>query len=196
MIALIATLLLAVPVGESDDVLRDVIADVAVAQINAPSTAWNPHERDCAGLVRFAYKQAYAKVRPERVQHGPLFVDADKNPTAFANAETLALHNFRALGRDEQAMRAVKTGDLLVYRHDRSDDPSVDGAVWHLMMAIVLPTGDVRVVYHPGQGERGEPPPPVKHGTLRSLRDSAPLGWRPDVNNPAFLGFFRFMELR
>lgn len=176
----------------SDALLRRVVADVAVAQVGRPDERWQPAQRDCAGLVRYAYRTAYQRLRPERIARGPLFVDVHGQPTDFADAETLTRgKSFVRLGRDVRARRRLQTGDVLVYRQDHGDDD----VAWHMMLAIVPPGGDARVVYHPGHPAPGEPDPGVRHGSLRELEREAPLLWRADVDNPAFLGFFRFAEL-
>ena len=174
----------------TDSALRRAIADVAVAQVARPDPAWEPAQRDCAGLVRFAYRTAWRRLRPARLVR-PLFVDAQQRPTDFADAETLVRGgSFALLGNDEAARRRLQTADVLVYRQDRGDDD----VAWHMMLAIVPPSGEARVVYHPGHAEPGEPPAQVRHGLLRALEREAPQSWRANVDNPAFLGFFRFAE--
>lgn len=176
----------------SDALLRRVVADVAVAQVGRPDAAWEPAQRDCAGLVRYAYRTAWKRLRPERLARGPLFLDGHGQPSDFADVESLVRgKSFVRLGRDVVARRRLQTGDVLVYRQDRGDDD----VAWHMMLAIVPPGADARVVYHPGHAAPGEPEPGVRHGSLRELEREAPLLWRADVDNPSFLGFFRFAEL-
>jgi uncharacterized protein YfaT (DUF1175 family) len=179
------------PAVHSNALLRRVVADVAVAQVVRPDAAWEPAQRDCAGLVRYAYRTAFKRLRPERLA-SPLFIDKNGRPAEFADVENLVRgRSFMHLGRDASARRRLQTGDVLVYRQDRGDDD----VAWHMMLAIVPPGGEPRVVYHPGHPAPGEPPPAVRHGSLRELEREAPLLWRADVDNPAFLGFFRFAEL-
>lgn len=176
----------------SDALLRRVVADVAVAQVARPDESWEPAQRDCAGLVRHAYRTAYKRLRPERLARGPLFVDLAGRPTDFADAETLTRGpSFVRLGRDAAARRRLQTGDVLAYRQDRGGED----VAWHMMLAIVPAGGEARVVYHPGRPPPDEPDPGVRHGSLRALEREAPLLWRADADNPAFLGFFRFAEL-
>lgn len=177
--------------GPGDDALRSIVAEVASAQITKPDPAWEPAQRDCAGLVRFAYRSAFKRLRPARLQR-PLFVDLVGRAVDFADAETLVQGgSFVSLGRGADARRRLRTGDLLAFRQDRGDDD----VVWHLMVAVVPPSGDASVIYHPGLPAPGERDPGVRHGSLRSLNVDAPLAWRPDLDNPGFLGFFRFAEL-
>ena len=170
------------------DLLRAVVGEVAAAQLQRADPAWQPAQRDCAGLVRFAYRSAYKRLRP--MSASSLFVDKGV-AVDFADAETLITGGtFVSLGRDARARAQLKTGDLLAYRLDRGDDD----VAWHLMIAVVAPGAEARVVYHPGLPEGGQPDPGVRHGLLRELEREASAGWRPDVNNPFFLGFFRFAE--
>lgn len=184
--ALSATVALAARAeSPSDDVLRQLIAEVATAQVKSIDPTWNEAQRDCAGLVRFAYRTAYARLRTaERAR--PLFLDDHGRPTDFADAETLVTRSFVPLGRGDDARRALRSGDLLAFRAERGDGE----VVWHLMLTVVpAPGTEARVVYHPG-----EPGARVRTGTLAALAREAPLEWRPSPDNPAFLGFFRFRD--
>ena len=165
--------------------LRQVAAEVALAQVRAPDPSWEPRQRDCAGLIRFAWREAYRRLAPGRLAR-PLFSDEAGAPTDFADARALVARNLSLIGRDDQARARLRNGDLLAFRQERPE-----GEVWHLMM-VVLPGGarsEARVVYH--TGARGEP---VRVGRLDGLETEAPLEWRPDPANAAFLGFFSFKE--
>ncbi|RKH33600.1 DUF1175 family protein [Corallococcus sicarius] len=166
--------------------LRREVAQVALGQVRAPDAAWQPAQRDCAGLIRYAYRTAYRRVASERLS-SPLWKDARGEPSDFADAETLLSRNFTALGRDAATREALRTGDVLAFRQEHDAGP-----VFHLML-VVRPEdrahAPARVVYHPG-----EPGAPVRTGVLDSLATEAPLEWRPVPANAAFLGFFRFKE--
>ncbi len=175
---------------KGDDLLRRMVADIAVAQVARADANWESTQRDCAGLVRYAYRTAFKRLRPERLRR-PLFRNQAGQPADFADAESLVQGgSFVLIGRNHAARARLKTGDLIVYRQDRGDDD----IVWHVMLALVPPGGTPRVVYHPGLPPRGEPDPGVRHGSLRALENEAPHAWRADEQNPAFLGFFRFAE--
>lgn len=165
---------------------RGELARVALAQVVKPDPAWYPEQRDCAGLVRFAFRSALKRFQPERLAT-PLWLDAGGRPSDFADAETLLAHSFAPLGRGESAREALRTGDLVAFRQERDAGP-----VFHLML-VVRPEdkahAPARVVYHPG--EKGAA---VRTGELRRLITEAPLEWRPVPENTAFLGFFRFKE--
>lgn len=164
--------------------LRQAVAEVAIAQAKQVDGRWHPDQRDCAGLVRFSLRQAYKRIDPKRLDT-PLFATA-KGPADFADAETLLGFSFTALGRDARRLE-VKTGDVLAFRQPRDS-----GDVFHLML-VVAPSdkahGEIHVVYHPGEKDA-----PVRVGRLSELVREAPGEWRPVPENPSFLGFFRFKE--
>jgi|SRR6218665_304722 len=169
-----------------ESLLRREVARLALAQVRQMDPAWQPEQRDCAGLVRFVFRGAYRVWRPERLAT-PLWRGMRGDPSHFADAETLLAHSFMPLGRDEAARESLRTGDLVAFRQERDAGP-----LFHLML-VVRPEdkahAPARVVYHPG--EKGAA---VRTGILPSLVTEAPLEWRPVPQNTAFLGFFRFKE--
>jgi uncharacterized protein YfaT (DUF1175 family) len=169
-----------------DVLLRREVGQVALAQFTKFDPRWHPDQRDCAGLIRFAYRSAYKRFFPERLAQ-PLWMDVQGRPSEFADAETLLTRNFVPLGRDEATREALRTGDLVAFRQEQDSGP-----VFHLMM-VVRPEdkahAPARVVYHPG--EKGAA---VRTGVLHRLATEAPIEWRPVPQNTAFLGFFRFKE--
>ncbi len=169
-----------------EPLVRRLVAETAVAQARRMDPAWEEKQRDCAGLVRFAYRRAFSRLAPERVAAG-LFQDAEGRPVQFADAGTLLRGSFAPLGRDELARRAVRSGDLAAFARDEDGVP-----VYHLML-LVVPDDPAHapalVVYHPG--EKGAA---VRMGRLDDLARDAPAGWRPVPENPLFLGFYRFKE--
>jgi uncharacterized protein len=166
--------------------LRREVALVALAQVKAPDAAWQPEQRDCAGLIRYAFRTAYKRVAAQRLST-PLWRDGTGAPSDFADAETLITRNFQPLGRGEAAREQLRTGDVVAFRQEHDAGP-----LFHLML-VVRPEdrahAPARVVYHPG-----EPGARVRTGILDSLSTEAPLEWRPVPANAAFLGFFRFKE--
>jgi uncharacterized protein YfaT (DUF1175 family) len=170
--------------------LRQMVAEAALAQAVEPSADWHPDQRDCAGLVRYAYRAAFLKLQPKRLERG-LWRDRSGRPTPFADAETLiGGGSFRLLGRDERARSQLESGDLLAFRQIGEGG----APVFHLMI-VVVPTdrahAQARVVYHPGS-----PGAAVRVGILEELLRDAPAEWRPVPESSSFLGFFRFKEWR
>ncbi len=184
MTSLLLVVMAGAPGAPSVELLRQVTAETAIAQVKAIDGRWHPDQRDCAGLVRFSMRQAYKRIAPKRLET-PLFASS-AGPTDFADAETLLGFSFTGLGRDERAL-SIKTGDVLAFRQARDS-----GDVFHLML-VVAPVdrahGEIHVVYHPGEKDA-----PVRVGRLSELMRDAPGEWRPLPENPSFLGFFRFKE--
>ncbi len=176
--------LLAAP-APSEALLRQVVAEVALAQVQRMDARWTPQQRDCAGLVRFAYRSAYRRLG--HAGGGALWSDGRGKRLDFADAQTLLTHSFAPLGRGPTGRSAVQSGDLLAFRQEGAHGPT-----FHLML-VVAPADRAhaapRVVYHPGEGASG-----VRLGALDELFTQAPHEWRPAPENPAFLGFYRFKE--
>lgn len=163
--------------------LKTIVAETAVRQAKKIDPAWHPKQRDCAGLVRFAYREAYRQFSPKRLERG-LWKNASGERIAFADAETLLANSFTRIGRDTNAMRRAESGDLVAFRQR-------DGT-YHLMLVVRTDgpkSGDALVVYHPGDGGQE-----LRVGTLRGLWRDAPHEWQPRPENGAFLGFYRFEE--
>lgn len=171
----------------SEAILRRLVAETAVAQLDRLDPAWPEAQRDCAGLVRFAYRSAFKRLDPARAAAGP-FRDGEGRSAHFADAATLLGGTFVSIGRDEAARAQLRSGDLVAFAHE--DDGG--GPVHHLML-VVKPSDPARektlVIYHPG-----EPGAPVRAGRLDDLLRAAPPGWRPAPENPLFLGFYRLKE--
>jgi uncharacterized protein YfaT (DUF1175 family) len=158
-----------------------------VAQLAAIDPAWPEPQRDCAGLVRFAYRSALKKLDPARAAAGP-FTDAAGQAAHFADAATLLAGTFAPMGRGPEARAALRSGDLVAF--GRAEE---SGAPVHHLMLVVRPDdpahGRTLVVYHPG-----EPGAAVRAGALDDLIREAPNAWRPVAENPFFLGFYRLKE--
>lgn len=184
MTSLLLLVMAGTPGAPSVELLRQVTAETALAQVKAIDGRWQPEQRDCAGLVRFSVRQAYKRIAPKRLET-PLF-SSSAGPTDFADAETLLGFSFTGLGRDERKL-SIKTGDVLAFRQARDS-----GDVFHLML-VVAPAdrahAEIHVVYHPGEKDA-----PVRVGRLNELMRDAPGEWRPVPENLSFLGFFRFKE--
>jgi uncharacterized protein YfaT (DUF1175 family) len=171
----------------SEAILRRLVAETAAAQLIRLDPAWPEPQRDCAGLVRFAYRTAFKRLDPARAAAGP-FQDAAGRRAHFADAATLLAGTFVPMGRDEAARARLRSGDLLAFaREDEGGEP-----VHHLML-VLRPDDPAQqpalVLYHPG-----EPGAAVRSGRLDDLLSHAPPGWRPVPENPLFLGFYRLKE--
>jgi uncharacterized protein YfaT (DUF1175 family) len=171
----------------SELLVRRMVAETATAQLKAIDPAWDEDQRDCAGLVRFAYRTAFKRLDPGRAAHGP-FRDAAGRAVHFADAATLLRESFDRIGRDESARASLRSGDLVAFAREAEDG----APVYHLMLVVRAEDpahGQILVVYHSGEKHAA-----VRAGTLDDLARDAPAGWRPLPENPLFLGFYRLKE--
>lgn len=197
--------------------------DIAEMQFYRMSDAWNPDQRDCAGLVRFAIREAlrthdhawfqkmgagYQTVAPDVKA-----VKLDSNPvgeklfrTDYGSFKVSDLTDGKlseyADGRTlknyncefvSRDRSQAKPGDLLFFFQ-----PWVQKYPYHVMIFVgsahVEPgEGNDWVVYHTGSS-------PTDAGTVKKVRlsvlDHHPdKRWRPVETNPNFLGFYRLKML-
>jgi len=195
---------------------------IAEMQFYKLNDEWNPEQRDCAGLVRFAWREAlrphdrawyqrfgdtYEPVGGDvsvTLGSGPLgeklFRTAPGNykPTDIAGgkfsefADAQTLKLFNATFVSRDREQA-KPGDLLFFYQ-----PYVQKFPYHVMIFL----GDARVanegehdwvVYHTGSS-------PENSGTVKKVRlavldDHPNKRWRPVSGNPNFSGFYRLKVL-
>lgn len=195
---------------------------IAEMQFYRISDQWTAEQRDCAGLARFALREAlrrhdrkwfqamgegYESMAPDvkayTLDSSPLgerlfrtdfgsFVEADAEArfSEFADARTLKNYNAVYKGRDRGQ---AQPGDLLFFHQ-----PWVQKYPYHIMIFI----GQARVagdgggdwvVYHTGSSasDEGE----VRKVRLSTLDRHPDKRWRPVLNNPNFLGFYRLKIL-
>jgi hypothetical protein len=180
------------------------------AQLDAdPSPAWEPAQHDCAGLLRFAFREAWGphtEAWRDRVGFtGPPAAD-DPGPGAggpwryafptpegwgpFAKGAYLRTLACVPLGRD---LALARPGDLLFFaRGGARSQP--DHA-----MAFVRPDldGEPMLLYHTGPEHTGGT---SREGEIRRVRLDDLLhhpdaDFRPLAENPAFLGLYRWKVL-
>jgi uncharacterized protein YfaT (DUF1175 family) len=196
---------------------------LAELQFYQLSSQWNADQRDCAGLVRFAMREALRRHdRPWFQKMGPGYetvapdvagFDLDHNPlgekifrTDFGSFHESDLRNGRfsefADGRAlknfnsvfvSRDRREAQSGDLLFFYQ-----PWVQKFPYHVMIFLggprVAPNGAQDwVVYHTGSS-------PTDQGTVKkvelSVLDHHPdPRWRPVASNRNFLGFYRLKIL-
>lgn len=192
------------------DALRQVVTDVALLQARKLSPLWEPKQRDCAGLVRFAYRTALeprdaartAKLGvPAKLKLPPLSEQARKaipdypqiwqtglsngQPRYghFADAETLIGYNFRLKSRD---LAAARSGDLLVYQK-----PLINDEPYHLMLFAAGHPQNLAVYHNGAQGDEAQ----VRVVSVAELLQSPDPVWIPRPENPYFLGVYEWNRL-
>jgi uncharacterized protein YfaT (DUF1175 family) len=206
------------------DSFRRWFTAIAETQFYQLSDQWNDEQRDCAGLARFAIREAlrhhdriwFQKMGPayQTVAPDVKSFDLDQNPfgekifrTNFGSFAETDLHNGRfsefADARTLKSFnvafvsrdrREAQPGDLLFYYQ-----PWVQKYPFHVMIFL----GQARiadngaqdwVVYHTGSS-------PIDEGTVKkvelSVLDQHPdPRWRPVERNKNFIGFYRLKILQ
>ena len=162
--------------------------------------------KDCAALIRFAYREALrahdgawaaelqlADVPAIPSVHkyeypftplGPNLFRIGDDFAEFADARTLLRYNVHLTSRD---IRRAAPGDLLFYRQSERSEP------FHTMIFLgrsqFEESSDAFVVYHTGSGEMRRP-------SVEELLHHPAPEWRPVDGNPNFLGVYRWNILR
>lgn len=206
------------------DSFRRWFTAIAENQFYQLSDQWNAEQRDCAGLVRFAMREAlrhhdriwFQKMGPgyETVAPDVAGFDLDQNPlgekifrTDFGSFHESDLRNGRfsefADGRSLKNFNSVfvtrdrreaQPGDLLFFYQ-----PWVQKFPYHVMILLgparIAPSGAQDwVVYHTGSS-------PTDQGTVKKVQlavlDHHPdPRWRPVESNHNFIGFYRLKILQ
>ncbi len=197
---------------------------IAERQFYAASDEWNPAQRDCAGLVRFAWREAlrrhdrawvrrmgegYDAVAPDvgahTLERGPLgekifrtdfggFEESDLQAGKFS--EFADARTLKDFNTEfvSRDRREARAGDLLFFHQ-----PWVQKYPYHVMLYLGAARDENEgasdwVVYHTGSA-------PADPGEVRKLRlatlDRHPdPRWRPLERNRNFLGFYRLKMLQ
>jgi hypothetical protein len=196
---------------------------IAEMQFYEMSDAWNVEQRDCAGLVRFALREAlrpHDRLWLQRMgkNYSPIAPDVkawnlERNPLG----EKLFRTDFGAYAESDLSAgkfsefadaRTLKTHNAIFIGRDRRQAKSSDLLFYHQPWVqkypyhVMIFLGEAReaaenasdwVVYHTGTSQDDK-------GMVRKVRLSVLDGhpdkrWRPLENNPNFLGFFRLKML-
>ena len=195
---------------------------IAEMQFYKPSDEWNPEQRDCAGLVRFAWRESlrkhdrawyqrmgenYDPVAPEvsvNLTSEPLreklfrtlpgnYASRDVVEGKFSEfADAQTLKMFNATFVGRDRQQA-QPGDLLFFHQ-----PWVQKFPYHVMIFLGEPrlaSENARdwVVYHTGASPQDAGE--VKKVRLSVLDQHPNKRWRPLSSNPNFLGFYRLKIL-
>ncbi|HEY6190525.1 MAG TPA: DUF1175 family protein [Pyrinomonadaceae bacterium] len=196
---------------------------LAEMQFYQLSKEWNAEQRDCAGLVRFSWREAlrvhdrlwfqrmgpgYERVAPDvrayDLTNGPLgetlfrtaygsFKESDLDGKSFSQFADARTLKNFNTVFVSRDRRQAEAGDLLFFYQ-----PWVQKFPYHVMLFLGKPRVASEgaadwVVYHTGAA-------PEDGGTVKKVRlavlDQHPdKRWRPLPNNPNFLGFYRLKIL-
>jgi uncharacterized protein YfaT (DUF1175 family) len=198
-------------------------ASIAEIQFYSTSEEWSENQQDCAGLVRFAWREALrphdrlwfqrmgsdyepvaADVKAYQLQTGPLGERLFRTSFGAFTESDLELNKFSEFA-DARTIKnfnssfiskdrsRAEKGDLLIFHQ-----PWVQKFPYHLMVflgdALIDSDGATDwVVYHTGSS-------PSDEGTIKKVRLAVLDGhpdkrWRPLERNPNFLGFYRLKIL-
>jgi uncharacterized protein YfaT (DUF1175 family) len=201
---------------------RRAFTGIAEMQFYRISDEWNKEQRDCAGLVRFAWREAlrhhdlawfrkmgrgYESLATDGstdIDQGPLgeklfrtdfgsYKTTDLAGAKFSEfADARTLKNFNSQFISRDRQFA-EPGDLLFYHQ-----PWVQKFPYHVMIFVGESRSDPEetggwVVYHTGASAVDEGA--VKKVQLSVLDQHPNKRWRPVESNPNFLGFYRLKIL-
>lgn len=202
---------------------RQWFTAIAEMQFYQLSEHWQPEQRDCAGLVRFAWREAlrrhdrswYLKMGPGyegigpdvaaySLEKGPLGEKLFRTdfgsyqPSDLTDEKFSEFADARTLKNFNTVFvgrdrRQAQPGDLIFFHQ-----PWVQRFPYHVM--IFLGTGRTAadgardwVVYHTGASVADEGT--VKKVRLATLDQHPNRRWRPLETNPNFIGFYRLKIL-
>ena len=196
---------------------------VASSQAKVIDEDWHTIHQDCAGLLRFSYKEALRRhdnawlsrrryltmstardVSRYNYPDVPLVGtsifrtgEADEAFLPTANARTLRDHNADYIGHD---LSQAQNGDLLFFEYDGERGRAVHSMI--LLMPQGRYLGDDRtfVVYHTGPNRAASAEPDgsgeIRNVTLADLRRHPDPLWHPTRDNRNFSGVYRWKILQ
>jgi len=202
---------------------RSWFAAIAEMQFYHPSDEWNAEQRDCAGLVRFSWREALRKhdrpwfqkmgadyepvapdVRAFNLDTGPLgeklfrtdfgsFLEGDRDNGKFSEFADARTLKNFNCVFVSRDRHRAERGDLLFFHQ-----PWVQKFPYHAMIFVGEPVRDGEgagdwVVYHTGSSPTGKGE--LKKVRLAVLDNHPDKRWRPIESNPNFLGFYRLKML-
>lgn len=209
---------------EDRESFRRWFTAIAETQFYQLSDQWKREQRDCAGLVRFAMREALRRHDRAWFQKmGPAYESVARDVKGFdLDSNQLGEKIFRAdFGSFHEGdvrdgkfsefadARTLKNFNTVFISRDRREaqpgdllffyQPWVQKFPYHLMVFLgtprVTPSGERDwVVYHTGSTATDDGA--VKKVQLSVLDHHPDPRWRPVENNRNFLGFYRFKILQ
>ena len=196
--------------GQGDrEAFRTWFVALLEQQLDRVSPAWEPAQRDCAGLLRFAFREAWGphtETWREHTGFPALPVATDPSPALagpwrsafptpggwqpFAKGALLRSYSCVLMGRE---LSEAKPGDLIFFARGGSQTEP-DHA-----MAFVRPAvdGQPMLLYHTGPEGTGltRQDGEIRRVRLDDLMHHPDADFRPLPENPAFLGLYRWKVL-
>ncbi len=176
------------PVKESAQTAQQIefarvrMAKTALEQSQKISPDWDVKQRDCAGFVRFLFRDAVPRT-------SPLWSDRSGHQQAYLQAGALIAYNFEKVPEGERLEEErLQTGDVLVFNRDQQKTEDA----WHLMVILKSPHSFQKkalVIYHNGDQEQKAE---VRKVWLDDLKQAPFSEWRPTPDNPNFYGVYRW----
>lgn len=176
---------------------------IAQSQFLKRNASWNDRERDCAGLIRYSYREALKKHDERWIRRSGIVIDKNipdvkkysypdvplvgerifkisdgdasdmKTFGDFADAATIALLNAFPVSRN---LSDAESGDILIFRFEENGEYP-----YHTM---IVESGDsVKCIYHTGTADL------IKRVDPSYLAGSP---YEPSAQNRRFLGVYRF----
>ena len=197
---------------------------LAEAQYFQPPESRPAEIDDCAALIRYAYRESLrahdsAWASSARLPLVPAFDSPGKYEypytplgaalfrvapgpfravdlrlasfAQFADAKTLWRYNTHLVSRD---LTRAEPGDILFYRQLHPAEPDTYHSMIFLGPSQIRPDGATYVLYHTGPQDGG--PGELRRLTIDQLRRFPEPEWRPDSENPRFLGVYRWNILK
>lgn len=185
---------------------RTAIVNLALFQAKSISLNWTQEQQDCAGLVRFVYREALKKrtVKQRNLlkipvnlyfpsltddtrklfPHYPnIWEVSKKNYSSFADAENLITYNFNFISKE---ISDLELGDLLVFNKNESSlEP------WHLMIYVGKENNKPLAIYHNGEKNKDAK---IRIVSIFDLMNSPDPQWLPSKNNPFFMGIYKWKK--
>lgn len=152
------------------------LTGLALEQSEAISKIWEPQQRDCAGFVRFLYREAVTG-------RAEMWKNSEGKNVAFLTGRDLIQNNFAPVKDD-----SLETGDVLLF--NRPNQPASDA--WHMMVVLKSPhefQKRLLVIYHNGEKGLGGA---IRKVWWEDLRNSPFSEWRPEKSNPNYVGHYRW----
>ncbi|HNX57452.1 MAG TPA: DUF1175 family protein [Spirochaetota bacterium] len=178
---------------------------IAQSQFLKRNASWNNRERDCAGLIRYSYREALKKHDERWIRRSGIVIDKNipdvktysypdiplvgerifkikdgeasdlKSFGDFADAATIALLNAFPVSRN---LADAESGDILIFRFEENGEYP-----YHTMIVDREDGNSVKCIYHTGTADL------IKRVDPSYLAGSP---YEPSAQNRRFLGVYRF----